>query len=106
MSGGSCNNVFASELSEPQSDLESIVERLTALGLGQSEACLRTRIILDLYAQIDKLAGLSPHDGLRKVWMTVEWQISGDWTQEKVLHDVEEFEANRPKTRTPNSDSR
>lgn len=106
MSGGSCNNVFASELSEPQSDLEVIVERLTALGLGQSEACLRTRIILDLYAQIDKLAGLSPHDGLRKVWMTVEWQISGDWPEVKVKQDVEEFERLRPKTRVPTSDSR
>ena len=104
MSGGSCNYLFCQELTEKKDDLEKIVERLSALGHAQSEACLRTRIILDLYEQIDKIAGISPHDGLRKVWHDVEWQISGDSSQEHVAQSIEEFERKRPKTRAPKSE--
>jgi len=67
MSGGSCNYVFSQELTERKGELERIAERLSDLGLGNSEACLRTRVILNLFEQIDKIAGISPHHGLRKV---------------------------------------
>jgi hypothetical protein len=92
MSGGSCNYVFSQELAERKGDLEMIVERLEALGLSKSEACLRTRVILNLFEQIDKIAGISPHHGLRKVWRAVEWQISGDFAEDKLRDDVKEFE--------------
>jgi len=92
MSGGSCNYVFSQELTERNGELERIVERLKSLGLSKSEACLRTRVILNLFEQIDKIAGISPHHGLRKVWRAVEWQISGDFGEEELREDVEEFE--------------
>jgi hypothetical protein len=92
MSGGSCNYVFSQELTERKGELERIAECLSELGLGNSEACLRTRVILNLFEQIDKIAGISPHHGLRKVWRAVEWQISGDFGTEELLDDVKEFE--------------
>ena len=92
MSGGSCNYVFSQELTERKGELERIAERLSELGLGNSEACLRTRVILNLFEQIDKIAGISPHHGLRKVWRAVEWQISGDFSEEELRDDVKEFE--------------
>ena len=93
MSGGSCNYVFSQELTERKGELERIAERLSELGLGNSEACLRTRVILNLFEQIDKIAGISPHHGLRKVWRAVEWQISGDFGEDELREDVKEFEA-------------
>jgi len=92
MSGGSCNYVFSQELTERKGELERIVERLLSLGLGTSEACLRTRIIISLFEQIDTIAGISPHHGLRKVWRAVEWQLSGDFGEDELREDVKEFE--------------
>jgi len=102
MSGGSCNYVFSQELTERKSELERIVERLLSLGLGTSEACLRTRIIISLFEQIDTIAGISPHHGLRKVWRAVEWQLSGDFAEDELREDVKEFEGTS-KTSTLNA---
>ena len=92
MSGGSCNYVFSQELTERKVELERIANHLSDLGLGNSEACLRTRVILNLFDQIDKIAGISPHHGLRKVWRAVEWQLSGDFAEDELRQDVKEFE--------------
>jgi hypothetical protein len=94
MSGGSFNNLFikdGADLLDATDDLQAMVEQLEGWAPGTRALHNAQRLLIDINEMKRRLAQLS-NSSLAKVFHDVEWAVSHDYSKERALETIQQYE--------------